>query len=542
MNKIELLLFAPLEHNKNARLHPIGQMHLASFLKKHLNENVCIRIIDFSKTTIGLEQFESSILKYNPDIIGFSVYITYVLETADIIRKISKKYPNISIITGGPHVTLESESFIKSIFDVFQLSIIGEAEVSLLELMKLLLEFNRTKFDSNFILENKEKLFNMEFFYNNNIIFTPKRSLAVSSNDWVNPYYKGCSISNYEFYFFDKFDNKKRKAISLVTSRGCPHHCSFCSIIAKSDTGRWRGIDETRIIQWLEYIYQDYKFEHIYFMDANFFTNKNRVLNFSRLLQERFNSITWSTSSSVTFLIKNEKELPFLFRNGLRMIEVGIEAGTQSQLDYFNKSATLLQNIAAINMLQKNNIEIGLDFIMFSPNQNLEDIQGNLKFLATTGLIDLETFDHYRNSLYLFPKTKIRADYETLVNIELDGNVIPDIRNLFYNNDVRKVFLTFVKFFDDNISLINKVISNINLELKYNNNLPKNKKSILRLKLVKIRHIIFKMLWELTKESECKEDIFIKYSNTTKDLYNIHISDRYADKKLAEKVIKEYMY
>lgn len=108
-------------------------------------------------------------------------------------------------------------------------------------------------------------------------------------------------------------------------------------------------------------------------MDANFFVRKDRVLEFSEKLYKLFGGeVTWSSSSTVGYLLKLRAELPKLVAQGLRLVEMGIESGSQTQLDYMNKRVTVKDNIDAIRALQINGIDVGLDFIMFYHDQQKE--------------------------------------------------------------------------------------------------------------------------------------------------------------------------
>jgi radical SAM superfamily enzyme YgiQ (UPF0313 family) len=80
-------------------------------------------------------------------------------------------------------------------------------------------------------------------------------------------------------------------------------------------------------------------------MDANFFVRRDRVLAFSSGLHRLFNGkVTWSSSSTVGYLLKIQDALPTLVIQGLRLVELGIESGSQRQLNYMNKKVTVEKN------------------------------------------------------------------------------------------------------------------------------------------------------------------------------------------------------
>lgn len=185
-------------------------------------------------------------------------------------------------------------------------------------------------------------------------------------------------------------------------------------------------------------------------MDANFFVRPQRVRDFSDGLKQRFNDVTWSTSSTVNYIIRMEDDIPKLAEQGLRLVEMGIESGSQTQLDFLNKSATVAQNLKAVRILQKSNIAIGLDFIMFYPDQTVNEIRENLTFILKARLTQQEVFDHYLNLLILYPGTPLRSKKEKELNIEFDHDELPDSEALIKNEIVANIYRLFIHDFVKN--------------------------------------------------------------------------------------------
>ena len=99
--------------------------------------------------------------------------------------------------------------------------------------------------------------------------------IQLPTADWENPLLEYSSERLQNLYFTDRNDAKKRKAIALTSSRGCPLACSFCAIVAADKEGpKWRAIDATTLVNWIAEAYTQYSFEHIYMMDANFLFEK----------------------------------------------------------------------------------------------------------------------------------------------------------------------------------------------------------------------------------------------------------------------------
>jgi len=87
---------------------------------------------------------------------------------------------------------------------------------------------------------------------------------------------------------------------------------------------RWRACTANQLLSWLLEEYKGNKFEHVYLMDANFFVKPARVRDFAKGLSELLPGVTWSTSSTINYIIQMKDDFPLLIKQGLRLVEVGI--------------------------------------------------------------------------------------------------------------------------------------------------------------------------------------------------------------------------
>ncbi|XOQ65838.1 MAG: hypothetical protein ACFWT5_04205 [Pseudomonas helleri] len=280
---------------------------------------------------------------------------------------------------------------------------------------------------------------------------------------------------------------------------------------------KWRAVEAETLVAWIGEALNSYDFQHIYIMDANFFVKKERVLAFSRALHKlRGGTLTWSSSSTVGYLLKIRHELPTLVLQGLRLVEMGIEAGSQSQLDYMNKRVSVQNNIDAIKALQKNNIDIGLDFIMFYHDQKKQEIIDNLIFLVSAGVTEHESFDHYFNIMMLYPGTPVRHNLENSIGEKLSLEKLPFSRDFIDNYDVKKIYSTFIDDFAK--PWLGKLEAAISSNLRVlSQSKSKSLKAQLSLMNIYLRHMPFIVLWELShaKKHAPIEVIVPQFSNYT---------------------------
>jgi hypothetical protein len=102
---------------------------------------------------------------------------------------------------------------------------------------------------------------------------------------------------------------------------------------------------------------------------------------------------------------------------GLVQVEVGLESGTQRQLDLFHKGLRVEDNLQAVHILRSLGISYGSSgFLMFHPYVRFTDIEANARFLATIGH---GLFDALSSRFQVLPGAAIVA------MLEKDGKLLP---------------------------------------------------------------------------------------------------------------------
>ena len=278
--------------------------------------------------------------------------IKWALGAAKIIRKLN---PNIKLVFGGVHPTICPEQTI--MHPLVDIIILGDAEETFIKLADL--------------LKNKKSLDKLKgiVYKKNGKIVNTGQSEMIELDAFPEPDYSLVNVNN---YFLNLYNTKK--ALSLVTGRGCPHRCAFCynPIFNKR---RWRYLSVDNIIKRMKHL-KYLGAQSIDIVDDNFFTDMNRVKEFCRRAKEEKLGLKFVVNCRADYVARFDDEfLKLLYDTGFREFYVGIESGSQKTLNHIKKDITLEQIFLCNKKLKKCGIAPIYSFMAGFPGESFEDIK-----------------------------------------------------------------------------------------------------------------------------------------------------------------------
>jgi len=166
----------------------------------------------------------------------------------------------------------------------------------------------------------------------------------------------------------------ERPVTPLVTSRGCPGACHFCS--SSSFFGRgWRYRSAESVLSELEEIYERYGFRAVAFMDDNFTLAPDRVVNIADGIMSRGYDLKWWTFSRVDTISRNPGMVDRMAASGSIMVYLGIESGNDATLDSLGKNTKSSDMFKAIELLRRSGIETFGSYIIGNLNERAGDVK-----------------------------------------------------------------------------------------------------------------------------------------------------------------------
>ncbi len=389
-------------------LPPIGLACLAGVLKK---ENIETRILDLNALNLTQEQTIDYIKNYNPNLIGIGAVTTTIFKSFNLAEIIKQNFPEKQIVFGGPHPTaLPLESIKKNFVDFV---VIGEGEITLLELTKELMKKGKKNF---------KKVNGLVFKKNNKIIINKLRENIKNLDSLPFP--------AIELLPLDKYisrDTKYKKFMSIITSRGCPGRCTFCNKKIFGYNCYMRSAEN--IIQEIEYLNKKYGYRDFHILDDLFTNDRKRVVDFCNFLIKKNLKIRWKCANGVRVNTVDLELLKLMKKTGCYMLNYGVESGNQKILNLMKKGQTLKQVEEAVGLTKKVGINCGCCFMFGNIGENQKTMQETIDFAKKLNP-DIAMF----SILIPYPGTPVRE------TIEKEGRIFINDWNEYDNFEGIAIF------------------------------------------------------------------------------------------------------
>jgi radical SAM superfamily enzyme YgiQ (UPF0313 family) len=278
-----------------------------------------------------------SILKCNPNSVGFSMYIwnrDFLVETAEIIKETNK---DITIFAGGAEITASAISLEKN--KNFDYLVRGEGELPFVHLLNYLIGKDIIKPD---------KLLKMLYLKNLELSPSPFLNANLNPEEW--------------------------EGLLWELSRGCPYNCSFCS--------ESRGVKGVRYykndrIQKELILFEEKKVEQIFVLDPTFNIDKKRALSIIGLIKEHAPKIHFTFEIRAELL---DEELTAYFAELHCSLQIGLQSSQIDVLKNVNRSLNPKQFSEKIDLLNKYGVVFGLDLIYGLPGDTLNGFFKSLDY------------------------------------------------------------------------------------------------------------------------------------------------------------------
>lgn len=339
-------------------LYPMGIMYMASYVRKYVPD------IEFVLYDMIPEVDE--VIQQGFDVIGVSSMTVHFYNANKFGRELRQRYDGY-IMLGGIHFSLE-----KILPDWADLGVVGEGEITLLELVQLFME------KGSYDCEGLKGIKGVAYRENGKLIFNEPRPLMKNLDDIPFP---ARDLVDMEYYLKpnNTFGTKVGRGLSIMTSRGCPFHCDFCSTSEMWVNTRFHSAEY--VVDEIEMLVKEYGVEYLYVVDDNFCSNKQRLKDIGRLMTERGIKVEIGASGRIEYY---DDEIRDIYRQiGIKALSFGFETGSDRMLKLVKGSPKLnvQQSIEMAKRIINDGIEVQGMFMLNMPEETLEDLELTVKMI-----------------------------------------------------------------------------------------------------------------------------------------------------------------
>lgn len=377
---------------------PLGLGYLASYARKYVGN------VEFV-----IERTVDALIAAKPDIVGIS-YVTYSVRLAERHAIKVKEALGCPVIAGGPHISTLPTVLPKG----FDFAVLNEGEETFAELLRLY------QAEGEFAPESLAKVKGLLYRDADGVLQRTEPRPFIEDLDTV-PYPD-------RDLMFEKWRRPGPSEMQILTSRGCPYRCAFCSTQVHWGR-RFRFPTEDYVVNELELIRRNYNPETIHFFDDLFITNRGRTLRLLASMRERGLHKGVSFTGFVRSNLLDDELMESMAKTNFSMLNVGFESGSDSVLATFKKdSADLASHRNAVVLARKHGLKFASCFILGAPGETRQDIVDSFEFVSAN--IDVLSFVRF-NTLMVFPGTQAFewAKEQNGITDEDLGSVAPDLED-----------------------------------------------------------------------------------------------------------------
>ncbi len=398
---------------------PLGLCYLAAVLERAGHR---VNIIDgiegairnedgFRRIGMSMEELASRVSDSHPDVAGISCMYSLMWEDVARLSAILKDMiPDTLQVLGGFHPSaLPEDSLNTSNADCV---VVGEGEEAFLELVNSYSgsgDFSRIK---GIAFKNK-----------GSIVLNPARPHIQNLDSIPFPARHLINMEKYIQIGKAPGSQKNRRFTTMLTSRGCPNNCIFCSI--KTVWGRkWRARSPENVVDEIEELVKRHRIKEFHFVDDNISLNKERMNRICDLIIERKLDISWTTPNGVYVTTLDRDLLSKMKKSGCYQLAFGIESGNEHVLrDIIHKPLSLTRTKDVIGYARETGIWTHGFFVIGFPGETGKMIQDTLDFARNSNLdsayFSIATPFHGTELYSLMTKEGIKInDFSKLRNVD----------------------------------------------------------------------------------------------------------------------------
>lgn len=330
------------------------------------------------------------------DIVGFSCMANLLPFTIMAMKVFKEKYPDKYLILGG--VGPKSvETKIMQRFPWIDCIAAGEGEKTGPELLKAIIEKTDLAKVKGLFIRDKD----------GNIKFTGKRDRIED-------------LDRIPLPAFEKIDLTKYQGYGMLSSRGCPYPCTFCSVAPVWDhQSTFRSNDS--IIEEMKMLHEKANVSMFLFQDEFFVSTKNRILDFCDKLKKSGLKVYWKAFGRVD--LTDEEMMKAMAETGCVELRFGIESGSDRMLKLIKKGFSAADAVSVVSAAVKIFPRVDAFYVWGFPEETMDDFHQSVFQMVMFRMMGARILP---SLLCLLPQTELFVENSKHHNLEFCAELFPE--------------------------------------------------------------------------------------------------------------------
>jgi len=312
------------------------------------------------------------------DVVGVSCHFTMAFPVVvDLVRRLRER-TDATVVLGGAHVTALPQLSLRESGAHFV--VIGEGDVTLVDLVGSLAGGAAIS-----------DVAGLAYWKNGEPVLTERRPLVEDLDSLPLPARDMVPLADYQT-IAEPHGAALGPWTSILSSRGCPFECTFCTSALWGR--RWRARSATAVVDEMEHCVRTHGITDFHFEDEAMTTDRRRVIDICDELCRRGLSVTWQLPNGVRAATTDGPVLEAMQRSGCRQLTVAPESGSTRVLNHIVRKRQDLGDVArTVREASRLGIATAAFFVIGLPGERLRDVAATLWYalhLARMGLDEVD--------------------------------------------------------------------------------------------------------------------------------------------------------
>jgi len=351
------------------------------YLAQQIRKDHDVTLFDCIKSHTPPEEIAGVVEALQPHVVGIQSYTFDVPNVKRMLRAIRRCDPRITTVVGGAHVSADPIPACRAFGDDLDYGFNGEGEIGFGPFLNALEKG----------ADNYDGIPGVIWRHGDQLVVNPSRlvenldELGMPAFDLLRP---DTYPESQHGAFYNKFPISP-----ILTTRGCPHSCTFCSAPILSGK-RLRHHSVEYIQRMIRLLYSVYGIREIHIVDDNFTQEIDYAKSVLRMILDMRLDISLALPNGIRMDRVDDELLEMMKAAGVYVVSVAVESGNDQVLKAMNKKTTVHKIRENVARIRRHGLDVAAFFILGFPGETRETIRDTVRLARELDLVRANFFTY----------------------------------------------------------------------------------------------------------------------------------------------------